>query len=296
MARAATPSGIPGALSNQPPVPATAPLTGASAPLQAAGGAAANASARRDNVDELRGRQDRARDAQRQRHRQAAQRRGGGQPPRGHRRQGQDHQHAAVERRDGQADRAGAARASASARSAATRSRSINAPFRAEALPKVDAAPMWQQPWLLDLVRAAAVPAALVLVALLVISGVIKPALQGRGESAGGRPAQRGGRRRRRSSASAVPLALACAGNDKQSTDARAARQAEPGRGGAHRARLGQQRRRLIRHAQRFRTMDDKGTEDAAILLMSLGEEQAAEVFKHLAPKEVQRSARPSPG
>jgi flagellar motor switch protein FliG len=31
------------------------------------------------------------------------------------------------------------------------------------------------------------------------------------------------------------------------------------------------------------------GLEDAAILLMSLGEEEAAEVFKHLAPKEVQR-------
>jgi flagellar motor switch protein FliG len=35
--------------------------------------------------------------------------------------------------------------------------------------------------------------------------------------------------------------------------------------------------------------MDDTGLEDAAILLMSLGEEQAAEVFKHLSPKEVQR-------
>ncbi|TCP01554.1 flagellar motor switch protein FliG [Rubrivivax gelatinosus] len=35
--------------------------------------------------------------------------------------------------------------------------------------------------------------------------------------------------------------------------------------------------------------MDDDGLEDAAILLMSLGEEEAAEVFKHLAPKEVQR-------
>ncbi|CAG1017898.1 partial Flagellar motor switch protein FliG, partial [Burkholderiaceae bacterium] len=33
----------------------------------------------------------------------------------------------------------------------------------------------------------------------------------------------------------------------------------------------------------------DQGVEDAAILLMSLGEEEAAEVFKHLAPKEVQR-------
>ncbi|MGM9483846.1 flagellar motor switch protein FliG [Roseateles sp. NT4] len=34
--------------------------------------------------------------------------------------------------------------------------------------------------------------------------------------------------------------------------------------------------------------MDDKGTENAAILLMSLGEEEASEVFKHLSPKEVQ--------
>lgn len=35
--------------------------------------------------------------------------------------------------------------------------------------------------------------------------------------------------------------------------------------------------------------MDDKGCEDAAILLMSIGEEEASEVFKHLAPKEVQK-------
>lgn len=35
--------------------------------------------------------------------------------------------------------------------------------------------------------------------------------------------------------------------------------------------------------------LDDKGLEDAAILMMSLGEEEAAEVFKLLAPKEVQR-------
>jgi flagellar motor switch protein FliG len=34
--------------------------------------------------------------------------------------------------------------------------------------------------------------------------------------------------------------------------------------------------------------MDEDGIENAAILLMSLGEEDAAEVFKHLEPKEVQ--------
>src|SRR6218665_1109325 len=36
-------------------------------------------------------------------------------------------------------------------------------------------------------------------------------------------------------------------------------------------------------------SMDDQGVEDAAILLMSLGEEEASEVFKHLQPKEVQK-------
>ena len=34
--------------------------------------------------------------------------------------------------------------------------------------------------------------------------------------------------------------------------------------------------------------MEEEGIENAAILLMSLGEEEAAEVFKHLTPKEVQ--------
>ena len=36
-------------------------------------------------------------------------------------------------------------------------------------------------------------------------------------------------------------------------------------------------------------SMNEMGLENAAILLMSLGEEEAAEVFKHLEPKEVQR-------
>lgn len=35
--------------------------------------------------------------------------------------------------------------------------------------------------------------------------------------------------------------------------------------------------------------MDDKGAEDAAILLMTMGEQEASEVFKHLSPKEVQK-------
>jgi flagellar motor switch protein FliG len=35
-------------------------------------------------------------------------------------------------------------------------------------------------------------------------------------------------------------------------------------------------------------TQDD-GLQDAAILMMSLGEAEASEVFKHLSPKEVQK-------
>jgi flagellar motor switch protein FliG len=35
--------------------------------------------------------------------------------------------------------------------------------------------------------------------------------------------------------------------------------------------------------------VNDEGLENAAILLMTLGEEEAAEVFRHLSPKEVQR-------
>ena len=35
--------------------------------------------------------------------------------------------------------------------------------------------------------------------------------------------------------------------------------------------------------------MDDPGLENAAILLMSLGEEEASEVFRHLAPRDVQK-------
>ena len=35
--------------------------------------------------------------------------------------------------------------------------------------------------------------------------------------------------------------------------------------------------------------MDEAGINKSAILLMSLGEEEAGEVFKHLDPKEVQK-------
>ena len=102
-----TPSGVPGAASNQPPTPATAPVTGSAAPLQGAqGGAGGTGPAR--IADQLRGGQDRARDPRVTRHHQAPECRGGGEPPHRDRCQGQARLRAAGRRGTGEADRAGA--------------------------------------------------------------------------------------------------------------------------------------------------------------------------------------------
>jgi flagellar M-ring protein FliF len=53
----------------------------------------------------------------------------------------------------------------------------INAPFKIEAVAKDDT-PLWKQPQTVDLLRAAAVPAALALVALVIVFVLIRPALK----------------------------------------------------------------------------------------------------------------------
>ena len=168
----------------------------------------------------------------------------------------------------------------------------VNAPFHAETpAPTVEDVPLWQQPWLLDLLRTAAAPAALALVALIALFGFVRPALKAAGaadrrrRAASSTPWSPTTRACRGLSAEPPPALQAPANNDKLDA-ARATGQGEPGRGGQHHARLGQRRSRLRtpQHG-RQQSMDDKGLEDAAILLMSLGEEEAAEVFKHLAPE-----------
>jgi flagellar M-ring protein FliF len=54
----------------------------------------------------------------------------------------------------------------------------INAPFKVDAMPKPADVPIWQQDWVMDLLRTAATPAALVLVALMILFGLVKPALK----------------------------------------------------------------------------------------------------------------------
>ncbi|SEL45921.1 flagellar M-ring protein FliF [Roseateles sp. YR242] len=53
----------------------------------------------------------------------------------------------------------------------------ISAPFVTEKLEPNDV-PLWRQPWLRDIARDAAIPAALVLVALIAVFGMVRPALK----------------------------------------------------------------------------------------------------------------------
>jgi flagellar M-ring protein FliF len=53
----------------------------------------------------------------------------------------------------------------------------INAPFRTTPVEKIEV-PLWKQPELVDLLRAAAVPGALALVGMLVFFGLLRPALK----------------------------------------------------------------------------------------------------------------------
>ncbi len=171
-----TPSGVPGALSNQPPLPVSAQIGGASAPAVSAA-AAGGGSTRRDNVVNYEvdktvrvtrnatGNVKRLNAAVVVNHRVATDARG---------------KTTSTPLTSDEIEKLTALvqEAIGFSKERGDSIKVINAPFRTEALPKVEAQPMWQQPWLLDLVRAAAVPAALVIVALLVMSGLIKPAFK----------------------------------------------------------------------------------------------------------------------
>jgi flagellar M-ring protein FliF len=53
----------------------------------------------------------------------------------------------------------------------------VNAPFRVEKPPVEEEVPLWKQAWLLDLLKSAAAPLALAVVALVIVTKLIKPAL-----------------------------------------------------------------------------------------------------------------------
>ena len=170
------PSGVPGATTNQPPAPATAPINGASAPLQAAQGGTVGANGHRETVTNYE--VDRTVRVTHSatglvRHLNAA----------------------VVVNQKVNTDAKGKTtstpltqdemdKLTALVQEAIgfdqTRGDSvkvINAPFKAEAAMKAEEVPIWKQEWLLDLLRAGAVPAGLTLVALAVLFGLVRPAV-----------------------------------------------------------------------------------------------------------------------
>ena len=179
-ATGATPSGVPGAASNQPPVAATAPLTGASQPLQSAQGGlpsgASNSTGRREATTNYE----------------------------------IDKTVRITRNASGNVKRLNAAvvvnnRSSTDAKGKTTQVplsepemekltalvresigfkqdrgdsvKVINAPFKVD-VPAQVAVPLWKQPELLDMLRAAAVPAGLAFVALLLFFGLVRPTLK----------------------------------------------------------------------------------------------------------------------
>ncbi|EGJ11373.1 MULTISPECIES: flagellar basal-body MS-ring/collar protein FliF [Rubrivivax] len=171
------PSGVPGAVSNQPPVPASAPINGPAQALQAANGGAAGGNAQRDaetryEVDKtvrvIRGATGTVRRINAAvvvNHRNGVDAKG--KPTSTPLSQEElDKLTALVEQGIGFSKERGDS------------VRVVNAPFRVEKAPEAEEVPIWQQPWVLDLLRSGATPAALVLVALIVVFTLIRPAIK----------------------------------------------------------------------------------------------------------------------
>lgn len=174
----ATPSGVPGATSNQPPTPATAPINGSAAPLQAANGSTqTGGSGRRDattnyEVDKT---------VQMKRNAVGVVKRLNAAVVVNHRsKTDAKGKTSTIPLSAEELDKLTALVQEAVGfnKERGDSVRVINAPFQTEVVEKVDELPFWKQPWVLDLVRAGAVPGALALVGLGLIFGVIRPALR----------------------------------------------------------------------------------------------------------------------
>ena len=172
----ATPSGVPGAQSNQPPVPATAPVNGAAQALQPAGGGASGGSTRREQATRFEvdktvtvtrnavGTVKRLSAAVVVNNRVATDAKGKTtSTPLG----AKELEQLTTLEQQGigfNAERGDQVKV-------------LNVSFRGEPAPAAEATPLWQQPWLTDLLRSAAAPAALALVALVIVFALVRPAL-----------------------------------------------------------------------------------------------------------------------
>jgi flagellar M-ring protein FliF len=64
----------------------------------------------------------------------------------------------------------------------------INVPFHTETPAPVAELPLWEQPWVQDLLRTGATPVAMVLVALIALFGFVRPALKAAADAAAPAP------------------------------------------------------------------------------------------------------------
>ncbi len=176
-AGAALPSGVPGAASNQPPVPATAPLAGAVQPLQAAApGTTSGGSMKREAVTNYEvdktvrvtrnatGTVKRLNAAVVVNHRSSTDAKG---------------KVSSTPLSEDEIEKLSAlVRESIGfSKERGDSVKVINAPFKVEPM-STTTLPLWKQPEIIDMLRAAAVPAGLGLVALLVFFGMVRPALK----------------------------------------------------------------------------------------------------------------------
>ena len=174
---AATPSGVPGAASNQPPVPPTAPLSGAAQALQGAQGGLGGGNIKRDAVTQY----EVDKTVRVTRHASGALKRLNAAVVVNHRvttdAKGKSSS-TPLSAEELEKITALVQQSVGFDKERGDSVRVINAPFRVEAAPKIEPLPLYQQPWLMDLLRAAAAPLALALVALVVVFKLIRPALE----------------------------------------------------------------------------------------------------------------------
>lgn len=179
---AGPPSGIPGAVSNQPPIAPTAPVNGASAPLQptqpnSGNGGAVGAGGRRENVINYEvdktvrvtrnatGVVKRLTAAVVVNHRSST-------DPKG--------KVTAVPLSEEELDKLTSLvqESIGFSKDRGDSVRVVSAPFQAPAADKTEELPLWRQPWVMELLRSAGLPVALTLVALMLLLGVVRPALR----------------------------------------------------------------------------------------------------------------------
>lgn len=175
-ANPAQPTGVPGAASNQPPVPATAPVNAASSPLQTAAGGSGNANSRREQVTNYEvdktvrvtrnavGTVKRLTAAIVVNHRTTTDAKGKSTTaalPQAELDRLTDLVKEAI---GSNADRGDSVKL-------------VTAPFIVDKSEPVEE-PLWKQPWLIDFARSAIVPLAFVAIALIATFGMVRPAIR----------------------------------------------------------------------------------------------------------------------